>query len=595
MNHDPTCSWADPDQRRVAQTLDEHHRILIEAAPGTGKTFTTIYLALLAARNGISSRHRPSIILTFSNNARTQLEQEREAFITTQRMTKAEARTIRIENYHALYLDILRHRRGAWGCTSTLRPATERERNDRITRALPDATPEQEADASKQSLLRPPGTLSTPQQDRLRAEAVQAIRHGRPHYDDFAPLVHHLLRCSPKLLDWLRTFPLVLLDEFQDTDEEQCAILKLWNPKRIGIFYDRYQMIYAFRGADPRRPAEIAEFFGITKTLTLTTLHRAKQHNSLAHFITTLRTDNLGGAHITPAQRPWLRIIENDDGLRRYHQRSEYEVRYHAHIRRDETTAILTRKNELAIKLQQALLGPPGTRPDAPFYSCALVGGPRQADERLRDAIYDLRGITTAAALREWTGTLLDDVNVKPYQRSKKPVYFRTEFSKTQPLQRATGVLGTIRDELVRWHPAPDDPTAIMQALDHVLRWAKLLAVRRHADPDRRFYLTRLRTAAAGAASWDTACDALETALLTGRHYRRMRQHGITICTVHQSKGREFNHVIIPWIGWPEAYDKKSDEDRRLLYVALTRAKDRVTIITPAEQPPTILTAWRLR
>jgi superfamily I DNA/RNA helicase len=44
--------------------------------------------------------------------------------------------------------------------------------------------------------------------------------------------------------------------------------------------------------------------------------------------------------------------------------------------------------------------------------------------------------------------------------------------------------------------------------------------------------------------------------------------------------------------GWK--YDYNLEEDRRLLYVAITRAKNRITIIYPEESPAEILKKWKL-
>ena len=87
----------------------------------------------------------------------------------------------------------------------------------------------------------------------------------------------------------------------------------------------------------------------------------------------------------------------------------------------------------------------------------------------------------------------------------------------------------------------------------------------------------------------------------------RAKPRGLYILTVHQSKGREFDHIIIPWLSgegepyrtrsgkvFPLKYDHDKFEDRRLLYVALTRARSRVTIVYPDEDPSQFIGEWRL-
>jgi superfamily II DNA/RNA helicase len=80
----PTLTWpphsdippADEDQKRVALRFKEFGKVAVEAPPGTGKTFLGVYLALCAYRLGWTSRHRPTLFLTFSRNARVQIEYE---------------------------------------------------------------------------------------------------------------------------------------------------------------------------------------------------------------------------------------------------------------------------------------------------------------------------------------------------------------------------------------------------------------------------------------------------------------------------------------------------------------------------------------
>ena len=69
--------------------------------------------------------------------------------------------------------------------------------------------------------------LSEDTVSQLNAGATKALREGRPQYDDFAPLFLNLLELCPELVEWLHTiYPVVILDEFQDTDVIQWEILQ---------------------------------------------------------------------------------------------------------------------------------------------------------------------------------------------------------------------------------------------------------------------------------------------------------------------------------------------------------------------------------
>ena len=58
-----------------------------------------------------------------------------------------------------------------------------------------------------------------------------------------------------------------------------------------------------------------------------------------------------------------------------------------------------------------------------------------------------------------------------------------------------------------------------------------------------------------------------------GRQIRR-RQRGLLLLTAHRAKGLEFDHVIVLDGGWKQpARNSDADEERRLYYVVMTRAK----------------------
>ncbi|WCL50590.1 DEAD/DEAH box helicase [Leptospira sp. GIMC2001] len=67
----------------------------------------------------------------------------------------------------------------------------------------------------------------------------------------------------------------VIVDEFQDTDEEQLRFLKLLDPERITVVGDDWQAIYGFRGATPKPFLEFGEHFAPLKRHFLATNYRS--------------------------------------------------------------------------------------------------------------------------------------------------------------------------------------------------------------------------------------------------------------------------------------------------------------------------------
>jgi len=130
---------ADEDQKRVAETFRKYGKVIVEAPPGTGKTFLGVYLAMCAFQLGWISKKRPALFLTFSRNARVRIEREIERFQKENWVSREELQAVKISNYHAFYLEILRKKAGFWGCAQTLRPASISERQERLEALLSDA------------------------------------------------------------------------------------------------------------------------------------------------------------------------------------------------------------------------------------------------------------------------------------------------------------------------------------------------------------------------------------------------------------------------------------------------------------------------
>jgi ATP-dependent DNA helicase RecQ len=67
----------------------------------------------------------------------------------------------------------------------------------------------------------------------------------------------------------------------------------------------------------------------------------------------------------------------------------------------------------------------------------------------------------------------------------------------------------------------------------------------------------------------------------------RQRQHGLLLLTAHRAKGLEFDHVVILDGGWDRvSKDEDRDAPRRLFYVAMTRAKRSLAIVSMQDRHP---------
>lgn len=63
-----------------------------------------------------------------------------------------------------------------------------------------------------------------------------------------------------------------------------------------------------------------------------------------------------------------------------------------------------------------------------------------------------------------------------------------------------------------------------------------------------------------------------------------VNEHGVILSTAHRAKGLEFDHVLIADGGWKRKYDRREfEEERRVYYVAMTRARETLTLMRRAD------------
>lgn len=233
---------------------------LILAGPGSGKTFTTVE----RVRYLIEVHHvDPSqiLVITFTKAAARQM---RERFFT--RM-EGIFHPVSFGTFHAIFFHILQT-----SCHYDIKSVlTQREKKEYLRIVLGEVCREKpDQEDLEEGLLGEIGSIKNAgcmeegfQSAYLEKEIFQKVfvrfqkllsEMGKLDLDDFAAAVKHLFLTKPETLAWWQErFSYILVDEFQDINAAQYSVVRMLAGNRANLFVvgDDDQAIYGFRGADP--------------------------------------------------------------------------------------------------------------------------------------------------------------------------------------------------------------------------------------------------------------------------------------------------------------------------------------------------------
>lgn len=430
-------------------------------------------------------------------------------------------------------------------------------------------------------------------------------QEGRLHFDLFANLVSELLRRSSRLAAiFSDSYPIVILDEFQDTNRDEWALIQqLGQRSRLIALADPDQRIYEFRGADPRRVGEFLEafqakhfdFFG-------------ENHRSSGTDITTYGNDLLTGAN---KGKPYQQVKVTRYGF--MHGRSLHfstKAAVYSALNRlknvpDKSIAILVPSKRLMLEfsdyLSSAADGLPELHHDvamdaeppalaAGVIATLLEGGTAgDVASRMLGALHShIRGRRggkpTPQAELDLAGALSGFMTTGKVRGAKRQLIV----SEVQRISTERQQLQLTGDPAEDWlHLRGLLASSPADALKQVATDARYLRLL-HRGSALRTNLGALWRAQGG---YQGAEEAVRSALMQ-EHFAAAQKdwRGIHLMTIHKSKGKEFDEVII-YDGMFQRiarapHDQKAyAQDLLALRVGVTRAIRRTSILTPKRDP----------
>ena len=194
----------------------------------------------------------------------------------------------------------------------------------------------------------------------------------------------------------------------------------------------------------------------------------------------------------------------------------------------------------------------------------------RALDELLRLKELDLAWDWTRAAVvaRQWD--TLEIMRAVCRERGLETQLAQEDFTASWQLRETQELLG--------WIDAQEQGITAEEALDRVKamprnRWSELLA---EAMETMEEETGSDRIPAAAAREW----------IAEWARENRRRQHALLLTTAHGAKGLEFDHVVILDGNWNSRNPNEAEEQRRLYYVAMTRAYHTLTLMDAGNGNP---------
>lgn len=199
--------------------------------PGSGKTTIALFKAKQIVDSGILKGSQKVLFLSFARATISRIEEQSRELIST--YTKNQ---IEINTYHGFIWNIIRHH----GYLLTDQP---------IKLLPPHEAPKYLLDIEKNHV-----------KDKLNN---LFYKNGLIHFDLFAQICTQLLTQSCAIRRLIsRIYPIIILDEFQDTNQDEWTLIKLLGESsRLIVLADPNQRIYDFRGADPKRIIQLIDTF----------------------------------------------------------------------------------------------------------------------------------------------------------------------------------------------------------------------------------------------------------------------------------------------------------------------------------------------
>ena len=573
---------------------------LVLAGPGSGKTRVITYRTKYLIEK---YKVDPSniLVITFTKAAAMEMKQR---FVN---MTDRKYMTVSFGTFHAVFFGILRHAYG-YSADNIIK---EEQRNRFFKEEISHM--DLEIEDETEFIQNITGEISRVKNERRNILEYEAFscdsksfrklyqkydnllrRQNQIDFDDMLVYTYELLSQRKDILRaWQNKFQFILIDETQDMNQLQYDIVKLLAAPKNNLFMvgDDDQSIYRFRGAKPEIMLGFERDYPGAKRILLDVNYRSRKQIVDAAIKVIDHNDDRFAKEIKASRAEGQPVITAvfDNQKDEYDCMIEKILYYHKQGGMYSDIAILCRTNRQPGAFAEKLM-----EYNIPF--------------QMRDAIPNLydhwiaKHVMTYLRLGKGSNKRSDLLQIlnKPVRYISREcledeiiswdvmlMYYEEKpwmCDRIETLQHDIKMLKNMNPygaiHYIR-HVIGYEQYLRDYALDHKLKVEELLDVLEEIQESAKGYDT--------LEEWQKHIEEY-TENLEKQQRDREKQDGVILCTMHSSKGLEFPIVFIPEANegitpYQKAVLKEEiEEERRLFYVAMTRAKELLYVFSIKER-----------
>lgn len=576
---------------------------MVLAPPGSGKTLiVTERTRYLIEESGV--RPDQILVITFTRYAAREMKERFE------RLTAGKNYPVTFGNFHSIFYGILKCAYGI-GANNLM---SEKESSVLLQEVLDqtniESTPEVEDEEELvRELLREVGMVKNGlyhlkdfhskylTQDEF-AEVFRSYEHQKKElkkfdFDDMLVQCYALFRKKPEILQgWQKRFQYILIDEFQDINRVQYEVIRMLAAPRYNLFVvgDDDQSIYGFRGAKPELMLYMKQEFPSLRTISLTVNYRSTEfitgaaarvilHNDTRFYKRVQsfrgRGQNVHVQEVLDEQEEAQYVTEEiqkklDQGIKP----GEIAVLFRAAVQARMISEILSEHRipfemrdyvtnfyrHFIVKDMMAYLQLAAGKRDRSLF-LTICNRPlrylaRNSMENRQVNFEDLRKFYCD---KDWMLDIIDQFDVDVRMMKNMAPYAAIQY-----IRKKIGY-----DDFLKEY-----------AEKHQISWKQLMDV-----------MAELEERSKNFKSYDEweihiakYTQELEEQQAKARKIKGERENKVQLMTIHSAKGLEFEDVFVIHANEGEIPHQKAEkkdeieEERRLFYVALTRAKNNLCI-----------------